>query len=169
VFAGFSTPLAIRSFIDVYLDGPIYNIVGQGRISGAANVSINSPGSVLASALEAGGLAAAFFPTSLNLAGLKATGGGKRTSRAVSGNTTFLQGDAGGIIIKTGAGTATWAVPDLAEVIDIEMHNVGSAAVTLNPTGSKDVVGSLNLPAGALALARFINDDIHFIGTSDPE
>lgn len=165
VFVGESRAAGFSTIMAVYKDGPVYRLDGAGRISEAANITRNAPGTVDGAAMVALSLIAASFPNLLNLGGTKQAGGNRSIFRNVAGNTTLAQTDSGTIVVHTGAGTATWDVPDLSDGTVIEVENQGGQ-ITFNPTGSDAVVGALTLPADASGAARFLNSEIKFIGTS---
>lgn len=165
VFVGESRQSGLRSFMEIWLDGPVYSLRGFGRTVEAADIRFGAPQTLPGSVLVDASLAAAAFPASLDLGGSKQVGGARGVLRNVAGNTTLAQTDAGKIVVHTGAGAATWSVPDLADGTTIDVDNQGGA-VTFSLTGSNPNDGGLTLAAGAAGVVRFANGRTRFIGTT---
>lgn len=167
VFIGRSRTLGIRSAMHIFKDGPIYTLVGAGRLVETDNLADGAAESLPGTVLQALTLAATAFPTILDLGGTKQAGGARSIVRDVAGATTLTQADAGKIVRLTGAGNATWAVGDLSEgtVVEIKSKS-GAGEVTINPTGVLAVDGGLTLASGSPGAIRFFNDEIEIVGTA---
>lgn len=166
VFIGQSRGAGFSSIMRVYKDGPVYRLEGPGRLTETDDLRFNAPGTVLGSALAALSLEAASFPNLLNLGGSKQAGGNRGVVTTVTGNRTLAQADSGTILVHTGAGAATWTVPDLADGTTIEIENQGGQ-ITLDTSGaSNTIVGSTGVAPDASAAVRYVNGVTKLIGTS---